>query len=363
MSKKDPSSLNELLETRDLYYKFKKLHEKAQSDIDEKKAELAKLQEENKKIAEELKDKMVELGTVKVSLDKDKEMKDTLMTQLDELKAKYQKFEDEAEKLKDSVSNKEQTISEKDQQLAEKDKVIRQKDEKLEELNEKVLAQVSKITELQDQVIDLQKRNEELKLKEKDLQKEIETTNSEYDALKVRLRNSGDSVLGTTMELEKMNNEIKEKDERINELESKLGSILTGASGFLTSRDKLIDKFKEMVGRTHRSIRMCIPSLGNLEEISLLSTIQDFPSTIVVNIAADVPPTDEHILMNLKPKGVNFTQFDQKDRWVLNRDGEELIIALEKDDGSIIGLYSNEQKLLSMFNSAIMEPWVKGMKI
>ncbi|MHA1680930.1 MAG: hypothetical protein ACTSUE_07970, partial [Promethearchaeota archaeon] len=78
---------------------------------------------------------------------------------------------------------------------------------------------------------------------------------------------------------------------------------------------------------------------------------------------SDIQSTDEHILMNLKPKGINFTQFSPRDRWVLNRDGDELIIALEKVDGSIIGLYSNESKLISMFNSAIMEPWVKGMKI
>ncbi|MEX2757286.1 MAG: hypothetical protein Q6365_018055, partial [Candidatus Sigynarchaeota archaeon] len=103
--------------------------------------------------------------------------------------------------------------------------------------------------------------------------------------------------------------------------------------------------------------------ISSIESLGLLPIIKGFPRTTVVNISGDIKATDEHIVMDLKQKGVIFTQYDQRDRWLINRDSEEVIIALEKADGTIIGFYSNEQKIVSILNSTIMEPWIKGIKI
>jgi hypothetical protein len=118
-----------------------------------------------------------------------------------------------------------------------------------------------------------------------------------------------------------------------------------------------------MLQKTQRSIRFCVPTISLVESLGLLPVIKGFSRMTVVNVSGDIKATDEHIVMDLKQKGVIFTQYDQKDRWVLNRDGEEAIIALEKSDGTIIGFYSNEPRIVSILNSAIMEPWVRGIKI
>jgi sugar-specific transcriptional regulator TrmB len=131
----------------------------------------------------------------------------------------------------------------------------------------------------------------------------------------------------------------------------------------LTTREGLEEMFKQMIKRTNRSLRFCIPRLAQIESLGLLPIISGFPRMLVVNIAGDIMATDEHLVSKLNPKGVSFTSYDKKDRWILNRDGEDVIIALEKPDGNIIGFYSNESRIVSMLNSSLMEPWIRGTKI
>ncbi|MFX0101749.1 MAG: hypothetical protein ACFFCS_19450 [Candidatus Hodarchaeota archaeon] len=333
----DSGSLDAFLELRALYDKFNDISEKIEGDLNR-----------NQGILGQLDGKVSELQSISMNMEKDKEIIDSLNAQINELKAKYNSLEAEANNLK-------QQVIAKDQQVIEKDTKIASLDAQLEEIK-------VKIQESQDKIIELQKINEDLKLKEKDLNSEIEKLNENYNSLKVRLRDSGDSVLGTTMELEKLKSDSDEKDQKIKELEEKLGSLLTGDSGVITNKDELINAFKKLMPKLHRSIRLCVPNLNQLEDGGLLPILQEYPSTSVINIAANVNPTDEHIVLNLKEKGATFTQFDKQDRWLLNRDGEEFIIAVEKDD-KVVGFFSNEPHLVSMFNSVIMDPFVKGIKI
>ncbi|MHA1793570.1 MAG: hypothetical protein ACTSVI_13055 [Promethearchaeota archaeon] len=357
------STLNEMLETRELYEKYKSLHKKAQQDLETMNAELEKLEKANEELSKELNDKKIQLETLKIESGKDKEINENLNNQVADLKSRVEKLEEEISSLKNNIQNKENMILEKDKLLVDKDEIIKQKDAQIVETSGKISDLNGKVVEYQEQVIKYQKDNEDLKLKIKELEKQNDALQNEYNKLKNRLRESGDSVLGTTMEIEKLKNIISDKESKISELEGKLGSLLTGESGFLSNREDLFTKLLSIIKNVHRSIRLCVPQLFQVEDTGILSVIQEFPSTIVVNIAADIKNTDEHIVINLRERGVKFTQFDNKDRWVINRDGEEFLIALEKNDNEIIGFYSNEPKLVAILNSSIMEPWVKGIKI
>ena len=353
------NSLNQLLDAEELNQKLQKelKSELQKSNILEN--ELKNVQDRLEEIKSELVSKNTDIEKAKVALDKEKEIKDSLSAQIADLKNRIENLEQESSNLKKTIESKEEAITGKENQLNEKEQQLN----KFIDTSKKLEENLEKVAKLQEDIMKLQKENEELMLKEKDLQSKIDEANANYDKLKIKLRDSGDSVLGTTMELEKLKNEIEARDQEIQELKNQLGSLLTGKSGVLTSKDKLVELLKRKVAETHRSLRLCIPNIASLEELELLPILQNYPRTTVVNIAGDIKATDEHIILDLKNKGMLFTQYDQKDRWVLNRDGEDVIVALEKPGEEIVGFFSNETGIVSMFSSVIMDPWVKGIKI
>ncbi|NMC05244.1 MAG: hypothetical protein GYA24_08540 [Candidatus Lokiarchaeota archaeon] len=369
--------LESLLSSRDKNDKLQAKLDEALKELARKKEDLEKSLAKQEDLGKQLNDLTVEYNKLKVIIDNNKEQKETLNAQIADLKKKLEAVEDDARVFKKSVLAKDELLLMKDKQLAEKDGIISGKDEQIKnlsaqmaELNSRMEANAAKIPALQDQILALQKENEAIKLKEEKMNTQIHEANDKYEKLKVKLRDSGDSVLGATMEKEKLMAEIKHKDEQIKQkeeeiasLSGKLGSMLTGGSGVLTDKGKLGEILKAMLQKTQRAVRFCVPTISLVESLGLLPIIKSFSRVTVVNVSGDIKATDEHIVMDLKQKGVIFTQYDQRDRWVLNRDGEEVIIALEKSDGTIIGFYSNEPRIVSILNSAIMEPWVKGIKI
>lgn len=366
----DRYSLEEILQTRDMYEKDREVLTKVQQELDKKKQELMAVQAKIDEISSQLQEKTTSVSTLKVTLDKEGEIKSTLEQQLADLRSRIEIAERDATAFKQAAGQKDGIIATKDALLAEKDKVIAGKDEqvaklmaRIDEYVAKMEAGAAKIEQVQGEIINLQKSNEQLRLKEKEANAKFQELNDKHEKLKLRMRDSGDSVLGTAMELEKLKQEIASKDAELVQLRDKLGSILTGTSGVITSADKLVEIVKQKVKETQRSVRLCLPRLAMVETIGLLPVLQGFPRTTVVNIASDIKATDEHLVLDLKARGAIFTQYESKDRWVLNRDSEDVILAMEKSDGNVIGFYSNEPKLVTMLNSAIMDPWVRGIKI
>jgi len=353
-------ALESLLDTSD---KMQGKLDDLAKEVKQKGEELTRIQAKLDESSKQLNDMTVECGKLKIIVEKDKELKDALSSQLADLKKKLADLDDEAKTLKKSVLLKDEAISTKDKQIIDKDHIISTKDDDNKKLNVQITDLTSKVAAFQDQILALQKENEQVKLKEEKMKAQMLEVTEKYDKAKSKIRDSGDSALGATMELEKFKTQLQQKETQVTELSGRLGSILTGGSGVLTDKEKLIEVFKAMVHKTQRSIRFCVPSITLLESLGLLAVIKAFPRTAVVQCAGDIKATDEHIIMDLKQKGVIFTQYDLKDRWVINRDGEDVIIALEKADGHIIGFYSNEPRFVSVLNSVVMEPWVKGIKI
>ncbi|HME54757.1 MAG TPA: hypothetical protein VKM55_21305 [Candidatus Lokiarchaeia archaeon] len=339
--------------------------EQLQKKIDMLSNELSETRSKLETTTTQLNDLTTEHEELKTSSEKECELKESLTAQFNDLN-------EELKDLKKNVSAKDEAMATKDNQLMDKDEIIKSKDEELQNLsaqfaelqaqvNDSQSTQSDKVAELQEQLMTLQKEKEMAKLAEANAKAKLQELTTNYDKLKVKMRDTGDSVLGATMQAEKLQAEINEKDAEIVALNEKLGS--NSGSGAMLEKDKLAEIMMATLQRTQRSIRICLPSLSLVESLGLLPVIQGFPRTTVVNIAADIKATDEHIVMDLKKRGVTFTQYDHKDRWIMNRDGEDMVVALEMTDGEVIGFYSNEPRVITMLNTVIMEPWVKGMKI
>jgi myosin heavy subunit len=377
-SKKGPSpgpsvdSLESLLASKDQSEALQKKIDELTNETKELRSKHDETIAQMHALDAQLIDLNAEHEALKASSEKDCELKESLTAQLNGLN-------EELKDLKKSVSMKDEAMATKDNQLMDKDEIIKNKDEELQSLNNQISdwqsqladmqAQVSgaqssqsdKVNELQAQIMALQKENEMAKLAEANSKTKLQELTGNYEKLKIKMRDTGDSVLGATMEAEKLKNAIEQKDAEIAALNEKLGA--GGGSGAFMDKEKLAQVLFDAVQKTQRSIRICVPSISLIETLGLLPVIQSFPRQAVVNIAGDIKATDEHIIMDLKKHGVVFTQYDRKDRWVLNRDGEDFLIAVEQPDGTVIGFYSSEPRVITMFNSVIMEPWVKGMKI
>ena len=346
--------------------------EALQKKINELTSELNELRAKHEESTQQLNDITAEHEALKASSEKECELKESLSTQLADLS-------EELKDLKKSVGMKDEAMATKDKQLMDKDEIIKSKDDDLQsssaqvadlqsqlaelqaQVNDTQSTQSDKVSELQEQLMTLQKENEMAKLADANSKAKLQDVTANYEKLKLKMRDTGDTVLGATMEVEKLKAEIDQKDAELAALNEKMGAGAT--SGATLEKERLTEILTEILQRTQRSIRICLPSLSMVESLGLLPIIQGFPRTTVVNLAADIKATDEHIVMDLKKRGVAFTQYDHKDRWIVNRDGEDTIVALEMPDGNIVGFYSNEPRVVTMLNTVIMEPWLKGMKI
>jgi chromosome segregation ATPase len=335
-------SLENLLKNKDLAEKNIEMYTKVQQELDEKTSELQDVRTKLDAVSAQLDEKNTECATLTTTCDKDKEMIAVLTQQVEDLRASNGSM---------------------DRQIAEKDAQIKEALESITSINTRIEDSLAKVPGLQDDIIRLQDENERLKVREKELQFQVQEANEKYEMVKTKFRESGDSVLGTTMELERAKSVTQEKEQEISDLQEKLGSMLSGTSGVITDREKMVEIFQLMLSRVTRSIRICIPEAHMIEDDGLLSMLQKYPNTVLVNLASDFKPTDEHIVLDLKSRNMQVTHYDQKNRWVLNRDGTDAVVAIQKSDDTVLGFYSDEPMVVSMFNSVIMEPFIKGMKI
>ncbi len=284
------------------------------------------------KLQAEIEKKDETLRKVGESINKLNEKFQTQDSLINSLKDSIKLKDDQIKTIRDSLELKDQQIKAKDEKIATLGKTIKLKEEELK-------AQASYITD-------------ESLLKEKDekintLQKEIEILNDELSKADVDLE---------TLELE---------NEKLRQAQSSLsGSKIIDFTKTEITKSEILIKMREILEKGLHNVMIVVPTIVDLQELYLY----EVKSSVNMRISCLINPgIDEHseLLDEFTSlDNISLRSYEREDRYVLVRDGEEMLIAVKgNSEKNHLTIHTKDSKHIRLFNSLTMEGWLQSRGI
>ncbi|MHA1729193.1 MAG: hypothetical protein ACTSWY_10735 [Promethearchaeota archaeon] len=279
-----------------------------------------------------------------------------MMEDFDRLSNSYSTLSKTIETLSNNLSENKKKLTEKENKNSEMEIKIKDQNEMIlrfsKEKEELLKEKITNKENLMDEKMEMSKKISEL-------EHSIEDYKDKIKKLRTRAKTSSDGLLGHSMEIEALKKKIDEKDKEIEKIEG----ILTGETGFFGEMNTLMEyvdnKFKEI----KRSVRMVLPDISYLEEYNLLSLIKDLSGKIVINLA--IPLTQDlnkKIIEELKEKDANVVNTSEKNIFALAIDGSNIALGVTSGK-QVRGIYTTILELVHLFNAALMQPFIKGVRV
>lgn len=255
--------------------------------------------------------------------------------------------------LKDSIRLKDEQIVTLKDSLELKNEQLKTLESSLELKNEK-LATLEKSIEVKEEQI------EQIKNSTVD-QEVVEEKNKIINELeeKVKLLNE---------ELEKSDEDFEKLEAEIEKIkESTTPSADTGIVDYTNveiSKSQIIEKMRDIIGKALHNIMIAVPSIIDLQDLYLY----EIRSSVIMKISCLINPgIEEHseLLEELESlDNISIRLYEGQDRYVVLRDGEELFFAvIGTDNKNYLTFHTRDPKHIKLFQSAVMETWLRSKKI
>lgn len=251
--------------------------------------------------------------------------------------------------------------------LSDRDQVIKSKDQRIAELTDK-LVNVSK--EKDDALwakIQLMKEisaeREQISKEMTQLREDLGVQEDKIKKLKTKQRQAQDGLIGSSFEVDRMKKEVEEKAKEIEDIREKAQSVSMGSTGILYDFSTAIEYLKDRIQNSNRSLRLVVPSMDFLEEFNVFEVLDQLPESCVVNIASALDlGQHQEIVDNWKERGWYVTNYQGRNFFMISANGADVCVAYTTE-GQISGFYSNIAELVTIFNQALMYPFIKGQKL
>ena len=259
---------------------------------------------------------------------------------LDILSDRINSLENEKENLEKKLDSREKKIEDL---LQDKENLLKEKSDILESKNE---------------------------LLEKEKEKELELLQKEQklEDLKDKFKKSSSELLSKSMEIDKLikkdkNLKIQNDLQKSHYMQKKeLEQEFTGGTRVISSMEGIFEIIKEVLPQAKSSIRLVLPDIQDLNKFNLTDTIMEIPYKVRLNIAAKIDdPLNDDIARELK-KRCQLTNYFEKRIIALFVDSSKILIGIFKGM-NVIGIYSEILEIIEILKPAIMEPFIKGVKI
>jgi len=255
--------------------------------------------------------------------------------------------------LKDSIKLKDEQITTlkesldlKNEQLKTLESSLDLKNEKVETLEESIKIKEEQIKEIKKSSVNkelLDERNkiiEELEEKVKILNEELEKSDEDFEKLEA--------------EIEKI---------RESTTQSSSMGIIDHTKVEIT-KDQIIEKMRDVLGKALHNVMIAVPSIVDLQDLYLY----EIRSSVNMKISCLINPGIElhsELLEELESlDNISIRLYEGEDRYVILRDGEELLFAvIGSDDNNFLTFQTRDPNHIKLFQSAVMETWLRSKKI
>jgi chromosome segregation ATPase len=421
--------MEEMLELQDRAARLEKELSDAQTELEEYKNKVLDLTEkisaltnegaQNTSDARHFRSMASVLETDKKNLERER---DRLLRENEAMNNQVKQLTEMVETINTTLQTKEENLLSKEQQVQKKDELLTEKDQKIEEYRQQFTQLAEEKEQYQKEKFDFMEKlnNEKMEMMEKvnNLEKTVQADEQKLAKLKEKAKNAEDGLLGSSMEIEKLQETIaklnqkisegdhKEVDEnaeegavsskgssekkKIAELEFRLEEatkkleeyknsdqtqqlatpgededVFGKGTGTYKSISALITHFKYKIGNTQRLLRIIIPSLTELKNNNLMESFDGLSTQILKNIAFDTEiDPDQELIDQLKGKGYKLTDYKGGNVFALIIDNNDAALAVfDKENNTITGVYSNNEELTKLLSLAIMNAFIKGTKL
>ncbi len=325
----------------------------------EKLSELSSELESLKKLYDstklELDNAKTTISSLDIQLETVTKEKDTLTENLNNLTSSYKMISASTENYSDAKLK-----------ISDLESQVNKTEEKNRELNEKIFTLTQEKDALLKEKLEFMESsmNEKMELRNSvtKMEHQLQLQKDKIKELRQKVRDSGEGLLGSTMQIEQLKKEIDTKARQIEDMRSD-GGIISDNSGVLADMVSLVDFTKHSIQNVSRSLRLVCPDVEFLVENGLVDLIKNHPKKLILNIAVPIDPKlNEELINDLKQAGARITNTSEKNIFALNIDGA--MIALGVVSGvKARALYSDIPELVTLLTEPIMTPFVKGSKV
>jgi len=303
---------------------------------------LANLQEELKQkehIINELRERLlsIEEGLKKFEdFDLKLKLKDDL---IENLKNSLSLKDDQIKTIKSSIDLKEEQVKTLEYSLKIKNVKIKTLEKSLS-LEEEQLKELASSTVEKNILIEKDKKIENLQEKLKILNGELETADEDLEALET------------------------ENEKLRNNLASASGPKIIDWTDIEISRADILKKMRDILNKSLHNITIAVPDIKDLQELHLY----EVRSSVNMKISCYIDPSLEEDAELLEEFGsldnISIRLYEQKDRFVIERDGEELLFAVRgKNEDNNLVIHTRDSKHQRLLRSLVMEGWLRSRKL
>ncbi len=176
-------------------------------------------------------------------------------------------------------------------------------------------------------------------------------------------------------QVEVLNTELAKADEDLEKLEADNDSMRksgsTGGTGqkimdftdLQITKPEVIEKMRGVLQKALHNVTIVVPNITDLQELRLY----EVRSSVNMKIACLINPGEEEHASLLQEfeslDNVSIRSFEGEDRFVLIRDGEELLFGATGKSDNILVFNTRDASHIKLFNSLVMEGWLRSRKL
>jgi len=189
------------------------------------------------------------------------------------------------------------------------------------------------------------------------------------------IKEKDEAISQLQKEIEILNEELSKADEDLETLElenEKLRKVETSSTdveiidftNIQISKSEILKKMRDILENAISNVTIVVPTIEDLQELYLY----ELRSSVSMNIACSINPgIEEHseLLDEFESlDNISLRNYVRKDRYVLTRDGEELLLAVigKSEDNNLV-IHTKNRKHFKLLNSIATEGWIQSRKI
>ncbi len=262
--------------------------------------------------------------------------------------------------IKKRLEAKDSLIKLKDDQIKALEDALKVKDEQIETLEKTIKTKDDGSKTLE----------KTIKLKEDEIEK-LSSAAINPDIVKEK----DAAISQLKKEIEILNEELTKADEDLESLElenEKLRKVETSSTevniidftNLKVHKSEILKKMRDILENAISNVTIVVPTIEDLQELYLY----ELRSSVSMNIACSINPgIGEHseLLDEFESlDNISLRNYERKDRFVLTRDGEELLLAVigKSEDNNLV-FHTKDPKHFKFLNSIATEGWIQSRKI
>jgi DNA repair exonuclease SbcCD ATPase subunit len=262
----------------------------------------------------------------------------------EEIRREFSEIKEEILSLKDSLKLKEEQIKTLKESLEFKNK-------KINELEEALKDRDFERKELIEQMKQKQHRIEKLK---DTLSKNI------LEEQEKKIENLENTIIQLNEKLNKTEEILESKESE--EIFSR-GDIID-FTHLETSYQEILNKMDEILLKTLHSVNIVVPSINDLEKLSLY----DIKSNILVKISCFIDPNKKQHTELFEEyqysENISIRNYEREDKYIILRDNEELLFSIiGKKENNPLTFYTQDTEHIKAITPMVMDIWLRSKKI